>query len=313
MKDVEEQSAGGESKPVGVVLCSYGEPARNSLFEHWLYSYRILKHLTRQVAKIHWWALPFIALLRAWRRYRLWDKHGFVSSLEPLTQETAEAVQTELKRGNEGRKLYLVSPAYEFRRPMLAKVLSQLRERGCERFILVPMYVGEGDFTVGMTRLAAKDALRKLPWLKPEHLAWSLFSGTVETRDRLAEVMAEHVIRCVGERGIQLPASDWALLLAAHGTFHPAPAGMDNGLLSICEVGWRLAKRLRKDFGTVRFGWLNHKRGGRWTEPSLARALARLRKDGYWNLIYFPWGFTTDNAETALEGKARHPPIQFLR
>ena len=42
---------------------------------------------------------------------------------------------------------------------------------------------------------------------------------------------------------------------------------------------------------------------GEWTRPSVPDALADLRARGFKKVVYFPWGFTTDNAETMLEGR----------
>lgn len=306
---------GGKPARVGVVLCTYGEPTRNSWSEQWMYSYRILQRLTRKVAKIPPLVLPLIATIRARQRVRQWQEHGFLSPLEPFTDQTVAALQTELDARTGGGVQHRVSRAYEFRRPMLTDVLPQLHEEGCERFILVPMYVGSGDFTDGMTRLAVAEALPKLTWLQPERITWGLLGDTDPTRDRLADVLADHLLQSVRERGLVLPAPDWAVLLAAHGTVVSPMPGVDNGLLSFAQVGTRVFRRIRRHFGRVSFGWLNHTKGGRWTEPSVQRCLHRIRQAGFEQLVYFPWGFTTDNAETALEGRilCKSTPQPFRR
>ena len=50
-------------------------------------------------------------------------------------------------------------------------------------------------------------------------------------------------------------------------------------------------------------GWLNHTRGGRWTEPPIEAALARVQAAGFSRVVYFPYGFLADNAESELEGR----------
>ncbi|MCC7243602.1 MAG: ferrochelatase, partial [Acidobacteria bacterium] len=56
-------------------------------------------------------------------------------------------------------------------------------------------------------------------------------------------------------------------------------------------------------FGLVVNGWLNHTRGGRWTEPPIDRALAHVTDAGFSRVVYFPYGFLGDNAESQLEGR----------
>ena len=78
------------------------------------------------------------------------------------------------------------------------------------------------------------------------------------------------------------------------------PAGVDNGLTHFQEVLDHVEAAFH---GSVGVGWLNHTRGGQWTTPPMPEALAQLRARGFKKLVYFPWGFTTDNAETMLEGR----------
>ena len=59
----------------------------------------------------------------------------------------------------------------------------------------------------------------------------------------------------------------------------------------------------RGQFGMVVNGWLNHTRGGRWTEPPIEEALARVKASGFSRVVYYPYGFLADNAESELEGR----------
>lgn len=287
---------------VGVILTTYGEPTRNSFGEQWMYSYRILRRLTRRVAAIPGPLLPVIATARARQRVTLWRGHRFASDLEPLHEATAAALTRELNERGQGR--LIVRHAYEFRRPDLADTLSELHGSGVDRFVVVPMYIADGDFTHGMTRIALGDAVRK-------HRGWcgerdaELCSLTASEADegRLAAALADHCVSALIARGVRTPDRSWALLLAAHGTVLTPPAGVDNGLLHFGRVLGRVKRLLRPRFGLVRIGWLNHTRGGRWTTPAVPDALRFVRERGYEKLAYFPWGFTTDNAETALEGR----------
>lgn len=287
--------------PVGIILATYGEPVRNSFADQWMYSYRILKGLTRKIARIPAPLLPVIATARARGRVRLWAENRFVSPLEPLHEQTAAALQSALNR--RGVMDAIVAHAYEFRRPDMCDVLRALRARGCDRVVVVPMYIADGDFTNGMTRWAVDDALRRCAWPDARTLDYCTLSDDDATTQQLAAALANHCLKSMRDRGIPTPAHDWALLLAAHGTVINPPSGVDNGLTHAARVLIRLKSLLKPHLGLVRIGWLNHTRGGKWTTPAVPDLLPLIQERGFTKLVYFPWGFTTDNAETALEGR----------
>ena len=56
-------------------------------------------------------------------------------------------------------------------------------------------------------------------------------------------------------------------------------------------------------FGMIANGWLNHSRGGKWTDPPIEETLQRVSDAGYRDVFYYPYGFLADNAESQLEGK----------
>ena len=286
---------------IGVIAATYGEPAINSFAEQWIYSYRILARLTRKIAPIPKPVLPIIATARARGRVKLWNENGFASPLEKLHEQTLAALRSELAA--RGMADAVVVPAYEFRRPNLSDALRTLRKQGCDRAVVVPMYVADGDFTHGMTRLAVEDAMSEGAWTNPEHLSFCAITEDEPTTERLVSVLAGHCLSSAHARGVPEPAKDWALMLAAHGTVITPPPGVDNGLLHAGKVLLRLKHALKPHFGLVRIGWLNHTRGGKWSTPAVADALDWVRERGFTKLVYYPWGFTTDNAETLLEGR----------
>ncbi len=48
--------------------------------------------------------------------------------------------------------------------------------------------------------------------------------------------------------------------------------------------------------------WLNHTRGGRWTEPPIEQTLKHVSDAGFSKVVYYPYRFLADNAESQLEG-----------
>lgn len=287
--------------PLGVILATYGEPQINSFAQQWMYSYRILKGLTRKIAKIPAPLLPVIATARARGRVKLWRENTFVSPLEKLHHDTVVAVREELARRGHDDGGTIVIPAHEFRRPSLAEALRRLDQAGCERAIVVPMYIAEGDFTHGMTRWAIDAATTAFPkWRGKVTLA--SMTAIAQGSAALGSALASWFFDALKARGVTV-GPEWAVMLAAHGTVVNPPSGVDNGLAHFQEVLTHVQSAIASRVGQVSVGWLNHTRGGTWTTPAVPAALEDLRTHGYKNLVYFPWGFTTDNAETMLEGR----------
>jgi protoheme ferro-lyase len=120
--------------------------------------------------------------------------------------------------------------------------------------------------------------------------------------DVLADVSAEHVLEHASD------AAGWrggavALVLAAHGTVLKPPRPIDTGLVATEALCQAITGRLTPHFGMVVNGWLNHTRGGPWTDPPIEEALQRVVEAGYTRVVYYPYGFLADNAESELEGR----------
>jgi protoporphyrin/coproporphyrin ferrochelatase len=96
---------------------------------------------------------------------------------------------------------------------------------------------------------------------------------------------------------------EWALVLAAHGTLLEPPRPIETGRGATECVAAGIAQRLAGRFGMVQPAWLNHVYGGRWTEPPVDQALKRVAEAGYRRVVYYPFGFSADNAESELEGR----------
>lgn len=272
-----------------LVLVTYGEPATANFGQQLVYSWRILLGLTRTVAPIPMALLPVIALARARSRNRTWRQEGYRSPLEAITaRQAARLGQAIASRGGAEWRVHV---GYEFREPMLADALGALPPD--EPAWVVPMYATDSAFTHALSRMVLAN-LRK-PLKAPVHVVPAL------DVNQLAEVSASHVLEQIGSE----PA--WsgpgvALVLAAHGTLMNPPRPIDTGLDATERLCREIRVRLAPHFGLVVNGWLNHSRGGRWTEPSIQEALGHVSAAGLRRVVYYPYGFLADNAETELEG-----------
>lgn len=275
-----------------VVLVTYGEPPTPAFIDQLVYSWRILVGLTRTVAPIPRPLLPLIALSRARGRRASWREHNYLSPLEPVTERQARQMRETLVTADPAVD-WQVHVAYEFRPPLLSDLLAAIP--AAEPVSVVPMYAADSAFTHALSRTTAAAHERVATRTRPVHVAGALDAET------LAELSAAHVLDAA-------PAGDWrgpdvALVLAAHGTVLDPPTPIDTGLAATETLRKALGARLTPHFGTVVNGWLNHTRGGRWTDPPMEEALAHVVEGGFTRVVYYPYGFLADNAESELEGR----------
>jgi protoheme ferro-lyase len=288
-----------------VVLVTYGEPPTPAFVDQLVYSWRVLLGLTRTVAPIPWPLLPLIAVARAHLRRRTWTSYGYRSPLEPLTANQAERLHRALASADNPDS-WQVHVAWEFRRPLLGEVLAAIPAG--EPVWVAPMYAADSAFTHALSRATVAAHTAATGRTGAIHVLGALDAGV------LAELSAAHVLAHTAEgRGWQGP--DVALVLAAHGTVLEPSTPIDTGRVATERLCQAIATRLAGHFGKVTNGWLNHTRGGRWTEPPLEEALHQIADAGFARVVYFPYGFLADNAESELEGRIvleRHDAIEAL-
>lgn len=273
-----------------VVLLTYGEPPTPDFGRQFAYSWRILFDLTRLVAPIPSFAVPAIALRRASQRVGMWQAEDYGSPIESITRAQARGLGRALTKRDPDTS-WQVHVAYEFRRPLLEGVLRSLPSG--ESVAVVPMYLTDSEFTHELSR-------RKLEARSASGLA----ATVVPALDPgvLAALSARHVENELICRRVTVDR-DWALVLAAHGTLVRPPRPMNTGLEATIQVAQGIAHRLQGRFGRVVWGWLNHVMGGEWTSPAADQAVRQLAEEGFRRIVYFPYGFVADNAESQLEGR----------
>lgn len=272
-----------------IVLVTYGEPVTPAFVEQLVYSWRILLGLTRTVADIPAPLIPLIALSRARGRNALWRKSGYSSPLEPITLAQAAQLRNALAHQTDDR--WKIHVAYEFRDPLLSSVLTRLP--GKEPVVVVPMYAADSSFTHDLSRQTVEQLGKHRP-------APVIVLPAIEV-ERLAQISADHIMHTLGSN--REVAKQSALVLAAHGTLLRPSKPIETGLLATERLRCRIEQRLSSCFGIVANGWLNHTRGGKWTEPPIEETLQRVSDAGYRDVVYYPYGFLADNAESQLEGQ----------
>ena len=272
-----------------IVLVTYGEPITPAFVEQLVYSWRILLGLTRTVADIPAPLSPLIALSRARGRNVLWRRSDYTSPLEPITLAQAAQLRNALAHQTDER--WKIHVAYEFRNPLLSSVIKHLPAN--EPVVVVPMYAADSSFTHALSR----QTVANLEQYRPAPV---IVLPAIDV-DRLAKISADHVMHTLGSDRENTKRA--ALVLAAHGTLLKPSRPIETGRIATERLCAAIEKRLSSCFGVVAHGWLNHTRGGKWTEPPIEETLQRVSNAGFRDVIYYPYGFLADNAESQLEGQ----------
>ncbi|NUP90628.1 MAG: ferrochelatase [Candidatus Sumerlaeia bacterium] len=282
-----------------IIALTYGEPQQPDFRSQFTYSLNILRRLTRLVAPIPRPLLPLLALRRARLRVKTWRRERFTSPLEPITLAQGQGLAERL-RGLAPGHAWEVRVVHEFRPPLLPAVLDEIARHPPGRLILLPLYVADSDFTTGVCQRDVAAWERRHGPFRPSPEMVSRLGEDA----RLLDAMADHFdeqIRAAGWTTADCRAA--GLILGAHGMPLRVREGLETGLEAMRRMHASLEARLAPRFARCSVGWLNHTLGGEWTSPGLASAAQAMLDAGIRRVVYFPFGFLADNAETLLESQ----------
>jgi len=285
---------------IDIVLLSYGEPVHAAFLEQWRYSNRILNKLTRLVAPIPKAVIPLIGAWRGRIRVKNYKANNYVSLLESITEQQTYLLHNYLCEFAQDH-VWRVQAAYEFRNPSLSHVLDAIRRYPGDQLLMIPMYAAQSDFTTGISQCDFdRYQESNKPFFPNAH-----FLTFRSHLDKLAVLMVGFIRRKIQEYGITYKeCKECGLLLGCHGTVINPPDGItDTGYGDTKRLYDLIEIQLHSEFKTVSIGWMNHRKGGEWTTPAFESAADDIRNQGVKRLIYFPFGFLADNAETQLESK----------
>ncbi len=285
---------------IDIVLLSYGEPVNAAFLDQWRYSNRILNKLTRLVAPIPKLVIPLIGAWRGRIRVKNYKANNYSSLLESITEQQAHLLRMALCKTVTDHA-WRVQAAYEFRDPSLSHILDGILGDPGDLLLMIPMYTAESDFTTGISQ---RD-FNQYQTVNKHSFTDVRFCTFRNYLDQLAEQMVGFIRRKIAEEGISSEdCGQCGLLLGCHGTVINPPAGIsDTGYNDTKRLYDLIEKQLHSEFKMLNIGWMNHRVGGDWTTPTLETAADEMRNQKIKRLIYYPFGFLADNAETQLESK----------
>jgi ferrochelatase len=282
------------AKPkVGVMLVNLGTPqaATPSAVRRYLAEFLWDRRVV-EIPRPVWWLILHGIILRtrpaksAHAYAQVWTPDG--SPLAFNTKAQSAALQTRL-----GDSVH-VDWAMRYGQPAIPDVLARMKEAGCDRILIAPLYPQFSGATTasvidrlgeGLAAMRWQPAIRTLPpyYDNPAHIE-------ALRADTAAQLRA-------------LPFTPQALLLSFHGMPERTLHLGDPYHCQCRKTARLLAQALASEFPALRIETSFQSRFGRakWLEPSTEATLAKLAGEGLTNLAITAPGFASDCVETLEE------------
>jgi protoporphyrin/coproporphyrin ferrochelatase len=278
---------------VGVLLLNLGTPEGTSYWPMRRYLKEFLSdRRVIEVNRILWWFILNIIILtfrpkRSGHAYeQIWNRELNESPLKTITRGQAEKLQAAI--GND----VIVDWAMRYGLPTVADRLNALKERGCDRILLVPLYPQYSAATTATALDKCFDALKEMRWQPSIRVVPPYFDQPAHI-----EALAQSLMR-------HLKSLPWTpdLILTS---FHGLPREyLDKGDPYHCQCV-KTARLLRERLGIVhdRLEVVFQSRFGKaeWLQPYAQETVENLHKRGVRNLVMMMPGFSADCVETLEE------------
>jgi len=152
---------------IGVVLLNLGTPDATDYWSVRRYLGEFLSDpRVIETPKWLWWPILNLAILsfrpqKSGHAYaQIWDKERNESPLRVITRAQTEALAERLS----GDEEIVVDFAMRYGNPSTKSVLEKLRDQGCQKILLVPLYPQYSATTTATANDKAFDALRTMRW-----------------------------------------------------------------------------------------------------------------------------------------------------
>ena len=284
----------GETPTIGVLLTNLGSPdaptpaALRRFLREFLSDPRVV-----EISRALWWMILHGIILntrprRSARLYqRIWTAEG--SPLLVISRRQAAAVEDELRRRWNGP--LAVALGMRYGRPSIADALESLRERGCQRILILPLYPQYSAATTGSTFDAVTSALRRRRWV-PELRLINHYHDDPGYIGALAASIRELWQREGEPDRLLISMHGLPARYAAAGDPYPDQCRRSAGLLAealkLPEARWRLGFQSR--FGREK-----------WLQPDSRQILTEWAGAGAANVDVVCPGFAADCLETLEE------------
>lgn len=290
-----------QANRIGILLINLGTPeaptagALRPYLKEFLSDRRVV-----EIPRALWWPILNGIILNtrpaksAEKYAAIWQPGG--SPLKVYTEQLTRLLQTELAGRNDCP--LLINYAMRYGRPSVASVLAEMKAKGCDRLLIVPLY----PQYAASSSATALDAVyhyllqtRNMPDIRTVRHYHDHPGYIASLRQSVEDHWAEH-------------GRPDCLLMSFHGT---PRRSLDQGDPYHCEclkTGRLLAESLGLNSSQYRITFQSRFGRAEWLQPYTAKVLAELGKQGTKRVDTLCPGFAADCLETleeiAMEGKA---------
>ena len=283
------------SRKVGLLLINLGTPEATDFFSVRAYLKEFLSD--RRVIEINpalWWLILNGIILnirpkRSGHAYeKIWNREKNESPLKTFTRAQCEKLTATLGQKDQ----LIVDWAMRYGKPSIAEKLRKLKDQGCERILLFPLYPQYAGATTATALDKAYETLQAMRW-----------QPAIRTVPPYYDHPA-YIDAIAGSLKQAMKAHEWKpdrVLIAFHGLPREY---LDKGdpYHCHCQKTARLVReklKLGKDFVQLVF----QSRFGRaeWLKPYAQDTVEQLPSQGVKNLLMISPGFSSDCVETLEE------------
>ncbi len=279
---------------IGVLLLNLGTPDATSYWPMRRYLKEFLSDArVIELPRIKWWPILNLVILtvrpgKKGKDYdKIWNRERDESPLKTITRSQSEQLAAAL-----AHEEVVVDWAMRYGNPSTASRIAALKERGCERILLVPLYPQYAAATTASACDQAFRVLMQLRWQPAVRVVPPYYDQPAYI-DALAQSLRQAIA--------SLKREPEAVLVSFHG-MPQRNVDLGDPYYRHCQETSRLL-RARLAWPEARWYTTFQSRFGRdkWLEPATIESVERLAKAGLRRLAVIAPGFAADCLETLEE------------
>ena len=280
---------------IGVLLMNLGTPEATS---YWLMRRYLKEFLSDprviEVNRVLWWFILNGVILtfrpqKSGKAYeKIWNKALNESPLKTITRGQSEALQKALK----DRPEIIVDWAMRYGQPPVAARIEDLKAKGCDRILLVPLYPQYSAATTATALDKCFDALKTLRW-QPAIRSLPPYFDHPAYIDALAKSLKQHIK--------DLPWKPDLILASFHGLPKEYLTKGDPYYCHCMKTARLLREKMKLSPEQLQVVFQSRFGRAEWLQPYAQGTVEGLPAKGIKNLVMIMPGFSADCVETLEE------------
>jgi ferrochelatase len=280
---------------IGILLLNLGTPEATSYWPMRRYLKEFLSD--RRVIEVNptvWWVILNGIILtsrpkRSGHAYdKIWNRERNESPLLTFTRSQAEKLSRAMGNGSD----VVVDFAMRYGRPNASDKIGALKDQGCDRVLLFPLYPQYSATTTATALDACYDALKQMRWQPSIRTVPSYFDHPAHI-DALAQSLKQH-----------LDTLGWQpdrILASFHGLPEDYFKAGDPYHCHCMKTARLLGEKLKLPSGMLQVVFQSRFGKAEWLKPYAQQTVEELPGQGVEKLVMITPGFASDCVETLEE------------